>query len=293
MATAAYDRYERYKRAQTLGEYVEICQKGTPADAKLAKVDFQNDLKKGYLTLLPATEKQKEQKEVPKEIPVAGASEKTAEAPRKDEQGLARKPLKEAVSGGDTKATEVESLPRAKPAQPPEATKQPKGIQSILEDQTLFSIKLDQPKMLEPKKKPRQTEAKPKEAKSSKPKADARAAADSKVSRKPANKPTPAPKSSKILKVLHARDFVRDVVMDYVEGQPDPPLAEKAENGTSRLPSNISPQAPIAPANRSLVFAKWMISQGFLEVFTRPFMRFCSVFGCFVAIFDTKIGLSI
>lgn len=262
--TAAFERYERYKRAQTVGEYLQVF-KETPADIKFAKVDFQNDQKKGYLRLVtatpdaqpvelhakgaaPAQEKEPKCSVGPSEVPgplakAAGPEQSqdgkadTVPAPEVSEvksKSLVAQPKcpKEGKNGKrslDSESSVAEQTKSIRPHSDGKAAGRVSPVkgqsdQSLLEslqDQSLSSLP-HQTKKLEPKQKAARKEPKVK-SQTSKP-----------------SKPS-KPKSSK---VLIARDLVRDVVTDYVEGQPDPPAKPVA--GDTKSTGQTGSKDPMA-----------------------------------------------
>eukprot|EP00435_Cladocopium_sp_Y103_P062721 s832_g24.t1 len=321
---AAWYRYERYKSAQTIGEYFEIC-KGANEDRKVVRVDLQYDISKNICRLLsdkpvapPAEASQStgwkgsSQSNAP--IPSAsrdgrkagtqgagkaGAKDPTLEAPEvvppaavpvvdaegSKETATAMPPSQQSVNGSSPKSGEEnvatggaglqsEQEPKSGGVKAPAESKNktPEVPETTrLEDQSLFSLLgSDQPKKLEPKKaarkdlKDRKEPKEPKEAKEPKEHKDEKEKKE-KSARKPSNtlkhlqpkrerkerhsRQTESPKAGK---VLHVREFVRDLVMDYIEGQPDPPEKSASTDGKQvvRLRDKDSKE-PMAPPNRN------------------------------------------
>ena len=327
---AAWYRYDRYKSAQTIGEYFEIC-KGTNEDRKVVRVDLQYDISKNICRLLsdkpvapPADASQstglKGSSQSSAPIPSAssdgrkagthgtgkaGAKDPTLEAPEvvppasvpvpvvdaegRKETATAMPPSQQSVNGSNPKSGEEtvatggaglqpkEQEPKSggDKAPPESKNKTPEVPETTrLEDQSLFSLLgSDQPKKLEPKKAARKDlkdRKEPKEAKETKEPKEPKDEKEKKEkkdksARKPSNtlkhlqpkrerqerhnRQTENPKAGK---VLHVREFVRDLVVDYIEGQPDPPEKSASTDGKQvvRLRDKDSKE-PMAPPNRN------------------------------------------
>lgn len=256
LLSAAYERYERYRAAETIGEFLAAFNK-VPADCKFAKVDFENDLAKGYVQLehnvpAPADESAASVPEARLETaaepagsvpePAAQVVEPEAlaapaekeqvqevqEAPKeaqepadKPDEHIGRAKLLEATGASHTESTAGVGGKRASRLH----ASTPKS-----DDRSLFSLLDDQPKTLEKAKG-----AKDGKAKKEKKVKDAKPAASKKKEKREAP-----------VKVLQAREFVRDVVTDYIEGQPDPPPRPLPETQ-----QKVATDSPMANANRN------------------------------------------
>ena len=177
-------------------------------------------------------------------LPVNGSNPKSKEEISKNDLQILQTESKELEpKQGNAKATQPQG-PQG--LQGPQANKSTRE-DTRLEDQSLFSLLGDQPKKLEPKKAARKgpKEPKPKETK-----------AKTEKSEKP---PQPKPerqerhrkRETKEVKVLQAREFVRDVVLDYIEGQPDPPEKPPSTDGKPGVRREKDSKEPIAQPNRN------------------------------------------
>jgi len=288
IGTAAFTRYERYKCAQTFREYFEIVKAGPSEDSKYARVDLQNDINKGLCRLesnktKPVAVELKESKAPT--FPTTGPpSEKTetgdASSPRAPDApkvvlsaaGQTQDASDASVHLGATASStqtsnqaangesqdvnisgEGESLKPSKkgprpgsskrPAQDAQRKKSPASREKghRLGNQSLFSQpESGQPKNQLAKRASGKEGKEQKERKVPKEKKD-RESAPSKAQ----------PKKKEVTRVLKVRELVRDVVMDYMEGQPDPAEKSVVSDTKKSIKETRSAADPIIASNRN------------------------------------------
>ncbi|CAE7018902.1 unnamed protein product [Symbiodinium sp. CCMP2456] len=247
-ASAAHARYEKYKAAKTVSEFHEI----SLALGSFAKQDFENDFSKGYVTYCKAeatspsddraasgaAKHDKLEKLSKNTKPLAATLKKTPEM-------AVSQPEASIGSGGAS---------RSSPPRPSAASAAMDGDKGVAkrartaveggrqprEDDSLFSL-------VELPRKEAAPEAKPSKQ-VMEPQRTARAM-------------LPQPKAvARKRKALEPQtstsELVRDVVPDYVEGQPDP---SGCEESLKKKAAFLSDREPMMPLNRTKFV--WVVQQ--------------------------------
>eukprot|EP00438_Fugacium_kawagutii_P030695 Skav235499 [mRNA] locus=scaffold153:234307:234891:+ [translate_table: standard] len=103
----------------------------------------------------------------------------------------------------------------------------------------------------EPKKAARKDRKEPKDSKAKPKKTEAKSSRTHQQSKK---------KEPKDVKVLQVREFVRDIVVDYIEGQPDPPESPVDGKPQKQKQREKDSKEPIAQSNRNGFI--WVVDAG-------------------------------
>ena len=261
VTSQAWERYEKYKSARTLGEFYQLA--STFDKGKNVRADFQNDLAKGFVSFVDPAKGAVEptQGAAPQETPKEGQSA----SPAQPAQPAPAEPAQPEPSATQTATPPValrDPAPAEAPAGPardqgPPAGPAPRSPEVRLvdvaepapapkaatgDDQSLFSLlaagkgeekrKVSQPKTTLDTRKP--VEQGPPQRKSA-------------LKRKT---PTQTQSIEKLPQQGRAMgvELVRDVVLDFVEGQAD----SEAIPAKTKMPaaSHISPSEPIMHTNR-------------------------------------------
>ena len=243
-ASAAYARYEKYKAAKTVSEFYQI----SLALGSFAKQDFENDFSKGYLTYCKA-----DATTPSNDGAATGAAKHDKLSKGAEALDAAFKPTPEmAVSQQEASLLGSGAASRSSPLIPPSAagaaTEGDKGPAKRAraaprEDDSLLSlVELPNPR------KEVQSEAKA-----------SKQVTEPQRIQKRAMLPQPkavARKRKALEPQASTSELVRDVVPDYVEGQPDP---SGCEESLKKKASFLSDREPMMPLNRTKFV--WVVQQ--------------------------------
>ena len=253
--SASYSRYESYKAARTVVEFFEI----SKTLGNHATTDFRYDLAKGFVKYKDSgVSKAKDRPEGKKPEKAAQPPKRAHEASSEQEKApaavlatvsghassasLASPP--EEVSLESAAAKTVEPEARAKGAAPSVATTAQRAAEPTMDD-SLFSLvarQWSQERGPEQKSKP----SKPEMSKAVPGQSHARTL------------PNQRGQKRKIpqAQLTETRELVRDLVPDYVEGQPDPIVSDET---LQKKASFVSESEPLVPQNRKKY--AWVVLQ--------------------------------